>query len=41
MRSIQPPKHSEALIEQLAKAMMLDPKTGKPMPGSHVYSKKD
>ncbi|WP_237241072.1 hypothetical protein, partial [Pseudomonas syringae] len=36
---LHPP--SEALIEQLAKAMVLDPKTGKPLPGSPVYSKED
>ncbi|QWB05673.1 SEL1-like repeat protein [Pseudomonas syringae] len=36
--NIPPPKPSEALIEQLAKAMILDPKTGKPLPGSPVYS---
>ncbi|KPW46068.1 MULTISPECIES: SEL1-like repeat protein [Pseudomonas syringae group genomosp. 2] len=39
--NIPPPKPSEALIELLAKAMVLDPKTGKPMPGSPVYSKED
>ncbi len=39
--NIPPPKPSEALIEQLAKAMVLDPKTGKPLPGSPVYSKED
>ncbi|MDU8605590.1 sel1 repeat family protein [Pseudomonas syringae group sp. 247E2] len=39
--NIPPPKPSEALIAQLAKAMVLDPKTGKPLPGSPVYSKED
>ncbi|WP_426143666.1 SEL1-like repeat protein [Pseudomonas sp. DWP3-1-2] len=39
--NVPPPKPSEALIEQLAKAMVLDPKTGKPLPGSPVYSKED
>ncbi|RMU42636.1 Lipoprotein [Pseudomonas syringae pv. primulae] len=39
--NIPPPKPSEALIEQLAKAMVLDPKTGKPLPGSPAYSKED
>ncbi|POD69187.1 hypothetical protein BKM17_26175 [Pseudomonas syringae group genomosp. 3] len=39
--NIPPAKPSEALIEQLAKAMVLDPKTGKPLPGSPVYSKED
>ncbi|RML54772.1 hypothetical protein CFBP6411_01164 [Pseudomonas syringae group genomosp. 3] len=39
--NIPPPKPSEGLIELLAKAMVLDPKTGKPMPGSPVYSKED
>ncbi|KAA8690150.1 Lipoprotein [Pseudomonas caricapapayae] len=39
--NIPPPKPSEALIEQLAKAMVLDPKTGKPLPGSPVYIKED
>ncbi len=39
--NIPPPKPSEALIEQLAKTMVLDPKTGKPLPGSPVYSKED
>ena len=39
--NIPPPKPSEALIEQLAKAMVLDPKTGKPVPGSPLYSKED
>ncbi|MCJ2370459.1 DUF6396 domain-containing protein [Pseudomonas sp. RGM 3321] len=39
--NIPPPKPSEPLIELLAKAMVLDPKTGKPMPGSPVYSKED
>ncbi|WP_239988116.1 DUF6396 domain-containing protein, partial [Pseudomonas syringae] len=38
---IPPPKPSEALIEQLAKAMILDPKTGRPLPESPAYSKGD
>ncbi|MCK3840363.1 MULTISPECIES: DUF6396 domain-containing protein [Pseudomonas] len=36
--NIPPPKPTEALINQLAKAMVLDPATGKPMPGSPVFS---
>ena len=39
--NIPPPKPSEALIEQLAKAMVLDLKTGRPLPGSPVYIKGD
>ncbi|PBP53372.1 hypothetical protein CCL18_22585, partial [Pseudomonas syringae] len=39
--NIPPPKPSEALIEQLAKAMILDPKTGRPLPESPAYSKGD
>ncbi|MCH5522295.1 SEL1-like repeat protein [Pseudomonas syringae] len=39
--NIPPPKPSEALIEQLAKAMILDPKTGRPLPGSPAYSNGD
>ncbi|MFS2124287.1 sel1 repeat family protein [Pseudomonas sp. Pseusp97] len=35
--NIPPPKPSEALIEQLAKAKGLDPATGKPLPGSPAF----
>ncbi|MFK8402880.1 sel1 repeat family protein [Pseudomonas sp. BGr12] len=35
--NIPPPKPSEALIEQLAKAKGLDPTTGKPLPGSQAF----
>lgn len=38
LANVQPPKPSEALIHQLAKAMVLDPITGKPMPGSPSFS---
>lgn len=34
LANIPPEKPSPALIQQLAKAMVLDPATGKPMPGS-------
>ncbi|RMT79455.1 sel1 repeat family protein [Pseudomonas viridiflava] len=37
--NVQPPKPTEALIEQLAKAKLLDPKTGKPLPESPLYEK--
>ncbi|MEE4918239.1 DUF6396 domain-containing protein [Pseudomonas alliivorans] len=37
--NVQPPRPSEALIEQLAKARLLDPKTGKPLPESPLYEK--
>ncbi|MEE4626877.1 DUF6396 domain-containing protein [Pseudomonas alliivorans] len=37
--NVQPPKPTEALIEQLAKARLLDPKTGKPLPESPLYEK--
>ncbi|MEE4680480.1 DUF6396 domain-containing protein [Pseudomonas alliivorans] len=37
--NVQPPKPTEALIEQLAKARLLDPKTGKPLPKSPLYKK--
>ncbi|MEE4341782.1 DUF6396 domain-containing protein [Pseudomonas alliivorans] len=37
--NVQPPKPSETLIEQLAKARLLDPKTGKPLPESPLYEK--
>jgi len=36
--NIPPEKPGEALINQLAKAMVLDPATGKPMPGSPGFS---
>ncbi len=35
--NIQPPKPSESLIQELAKAKLLDPKTGRPMPGSPAF----
>jgi TPR repeat protein len=38
LANIPPEKPSEALINQLAKAMVLDPATGKPMPGSPGFS---
>jgi hypothetical protein len=38
LANIPPEKPSEALIKQLAKAMVLDPATGKPMPGSPGFS---
>ncbi|MEE4683187.1 DUF6396 domain-containing protein [Pseudomonas alliivorans] len=37
--NVQPPKPTEALIERLAKARLLDPKTGKPLPESPLYEK--
>ncbi|RMT77219.1 sel1 repeat family protein [Pseudomonas viridiflava] len=37
--NVQPPKPTEALIEQLAKAKLLNPKTGKPLPKSPLYEK--
>ncbi|MEE4742570.1 DUF6396 domain-containing protein [Pseudomonas alliivorans] len=37
--NVQPPKPTEALIEQLAKARLLDLKTGKPLPESPLYEK--
>ncbi|MEE4626878.1 DUF6396 domain-containing protein [Pseudomonas alliivorans] len=37
--NVQPPKPTEALIEQLAKMKLLDPKTGKPLPESPLYEK--
>ncbi|MEE5128779.1 DUF6396 domain-containing protein [Pseudomonas alliivorans] len=37
--NVQPPKPTEALIEQLAKVRLLDPKTGKPLPESPLYEK--
>jgi tetratricopeptide (TPR) repeat protein len=39
--NIPPPKPSEALIEQLAKAKGLDPATGKPLPGSQAFIRTD
>ncbi|RFD33628.1 hypothetical protein CER19_02780, partial [Pseudomonas sp. GL93] len=38
LANVPPPKPTEALINQLAKAMVLDPATGKPMPGSPAFS---
>jgi hypothetical protein len=38
LANVSPQKPSEALINQLAKAMVLDPATGKPMPGSPAFS---
>lgn len=38
LANIQPEKPSEVLISELAKAKLLDPATGKPMPGSPVFS---
>ncbi|MCW8275139.1 sel1 repeat family protein [Pseudomonas sp. PCH199] len=38
LANIPPEKPSNALINQLAKAMVLDPATGKPMPGSPSFS---
>ncbi|WP_371367441.1 sel1 repeat family protein [Pseudomonas sp. QL9] len=35
--NVQPPKPSESLIQELAKAKLLDPKTGRPMPGSPAF----
>ena len=35
--NVQPPKPSESLIQKLAKAKLLDPKTGRPMPGSPAF----
>ncbi|WP_122209387.1 sel1 repeat family protein [Pseudomonas viridiflava] len=37
--NVQPTKPTEALIEQLAKAKLLDPKTGKPLPESLLHKK--
>jgi TPR repeat protein len=39
--NIPPPKPSEALIQQLAKARQLDPATGRPLPGSPHFIKVD
>jgi hypothetical protein len=38
LANVPPEKPSAALIDQLAKAMVLDPATGKPMPGSPSFS---
>ena len=38
LANIPPEKPSTALINQLANAMVLDPETGKPMPGSPSFS---
>ncbi|WP_371367439.1 sel1 repeat family protein [Pseudomonas sp. QL9] len=35
--NVQPPKPSDSLIQELAKAKLLDPKTGRPMPGSPAF----
>ncbi|WP_236658387.1 SEL1-like repeat protein [Pseudomonas knackmussii] len=35
--NVQPPKPSESLIQELAKAKLLDPKTGRPTPGSPAF----
>ncbi|MHC8305779.1 SEL1-like repeat protein [Pseudomonas sp. PB3P13] len=37
--NIPPPKPSETLIQQMAKAKVLDPVTGRPMPGSPAFIK--
>ncbi|WP_039791998.1 DUF6396 domain-containing protein, partial [Pseudomonas agarici] len=34
LANVRPQKPHEALIQQLAKAKLLEPATGKPMPGS-------
>ncbi|MDN6860172.1 DUF6396 domain-containing protein [Pseudomonas sp. CAN2814] len=39
--NIAPPKPSEALIEELAKAKGLDPATGKPLPASQTFIRTD
>ncbi|MFJ4398464.1 DUF6396 domain-containing protein [Pseudomonas sp. NPDC089396] len=39
LANIPPEKPSEALIHKLAKEKVLDPATGKPMPGSPAFSK--
>ncbi|MGC1331252.1 SEL1-like repeat protein [Pseudomonas sp.] len=39
--NVPPKKPSEALIQQLAKAKVLEPATGKPMPGSPAFLKAD
>ena len=39
LANIPPEKPSEALIRKLAKEKVLDPATGKPMPGSPAFSK--
>ena len=41
LANIPPEKPSEALIHQLAKAKVLDPATGRPMPGSSAFIKID
>ncbi|WP_341868397.1 SEL1-like repeat protein [Pseudomonas reidholzensis] len=38
LANVPPEKPSEVLIHQLAKAKVLDPATGKPMPGSPAFS---
>lgn len=37
LANVPPKTPSAALINQLAKAMVLAPPTGKPMPGSHSF----
>ncbi len=39
LANVPPKKPSEALIQQLAKAKVLEPATGKPMPGSPAFIK--
>ncbi|MNF46503.1 Sel1 repeat protein [compost metagenome] len=39
LANVPPKKPSEALIQQLAKAKLLEPATGKPMPGSPAFIK--
>lgn len=39
--NIPPPKPSDALIDELAKAKGLDPATGKPLPGSQAFIRTD
>ncbi|BBH45738.1 sel1 repeat family protein [Pseudomonas sp. KU43P] len=41
LANIPPEKPSEALIHKLAKEKVLDPATGKPMPGSPAFNKAD
>ena len=41
LANVPPKKPSEALIQQLAKAKLLEPATGKPMPGSPAFLKAD
>ncbi|WP_256254655.1 SEL1-like repeat protein, partial [Pseudomonas agarici] len=41
LANVRPQKPHEALIQQLAKAKLLEPATGKPMPGSPAFLKVD